>query len=257
MSEKPIVILGGKKRSTNIVYNALKDDFDISKVVLEDGVPTSRFLKNRMKKLGLTTVIGQLLFQVLIAPFLRHSARGRTEEIMAEFGLDDSAIDPDKVVEVVSVNAEAVEKLLKGINPAVVVINGTRIIAKRILSCTRAKFVNMHAGITPLYRGVHGGYWALTENNREACGVTVHLVDLGIDTGCILEQTLIEPSPADNFTTYPLLQIGAGLPLLKKAISSLLDGQAEEKPAPEGPSRLWSHPTLWQYFGNRKRLGVK
>ena len=41
----------------------------------------------------------------------------------------------------------------------------------------------MHAGITPQYRGVHGGYWAVVNNDPEHCGVTIHFVDKGIDTG--------------------------------------------------------------------------
>ena len=66
------------------------------------------------------------------------------------------------------------------------------------------------AGITPLYRGVHGAYWALAEGRRDLCGVTVHRVDAGIDTGEVLAQVLIDPTPQDNFVTYPWLQVAEG-----------------------------------------------
>ena len=36
----------------------------------------------------------------------------------------------------------------------------------------------------------------------ETCGVTIHLVDAGIDTGAVLAQAPICPSPRDNFTTW-------------------------------------------------------
>jgi folate-dependent phosphoribosylglycinamide formyltransferase PurN len=66
---------------------------------------------------------------------------------------------------------------LKAINPDLVIVNGTRIISKKVLSSINSKFVNIHVGITPKYRGVHGTYWALVNNDVENSGVTVHFVD--------------------------------------------------------------------------------
>jgi methionyl-tRNA formyltransferase len=117
--------------------------------------------------------------------------------------------------------------------------------------------MNMHVGITPLYRGVYGAYWALVENNRKACGVTIHLVDPGIDTGGILEQGIIYPTEEDNCVTYQYLQLAVGLDLLKKVITEVGSGNFEIKPNPPGPSRLWSHPTLWDYLYYRITYGIK
>jgi len=71
-------------------------------------------------------------------------------------------------------------------HPDVVVVNGTRIIAEKVLHSVPATFLNTHSGITPLYRGAHGGYWALVKKDRANCGVTIHVVDAGIDTGGIV-----------------------------------------------------------------------
>ena len=46
------------------------------------------------------------------------------------------------------------------------VVNGTRILSRRMLESIDAVFLNMHVGITPKYRGVHGGYWALANGDR-------------------------------------------------------------------------------------------
>ena len=40
-------------------------------------------------------------------------------------------------------------------SPRVVIVNGTRIIQERVLQSVDAIFLNTHAGITPMYRGVH------------------------------------------------------------------------------------------------------
>ncbi len=108
----------------------------------------------------------------------------------------------------------------------------------------------MHVGITPKYRGVHGGYWALVNNDTSNCGVTIHLVDPGIDTGSVIYQQQIAVTGKDNFVTYPLLQLSAGLPLLMTAIDDILQGRLTVKQG-TGESRLWSHPTFGQYVYNR------
>jgi methionyl-tRNA formyltransferase len=104
---------------------------------------------------------------------------------------------------------------------------------------------------------VHGGYWALVDRCPEHCGVTVHLVDEGIDTGNVLRQARVEPTPEDNFVTYPLLQLGAGLPLLLDEAAKALDGRLVPRPYPPGASRLRTHPTIWEYARHRLAADVK
>ena len=156
-----------------------------------------------------------------------------------------------RLTRVPSVNSPECIAELRRLAPDVVVVNGTRIIAKKVLQAITCPFLNTHAGITPLYRGVHGGYWALANNDPAHCGVSVHLVDAGIDTGGIVHQALIHPTAEDNFTTYPLLQLAAGLPLLVQAVREALAGTLHVQPPPAGASRLWSHPTLAQYWYHR------
>ena len=95
--------------------------------------------------------------------------------------------------------------------PTLVVVHGTRIIASRVLESLGCPAVNVHAGITPRYRGVHGGYWALAEGHPEWVGTTVHLVDPGIDTGAILAQATFDVTDEDTIATYPDLHLIHGL----------------------------------------------
>jgi methionyl-tRNA formyltransferase len=158
------------------------------------------------------------------------------------------------------VNDEATLALLRGLRPSVVVVHGTRVIAPHVLRGLPCPVVNLHAGITPGYRGVHGGYWALVEGRAELAGATVHVVDEGIDTGPVLAQATFAPTAADSIVTYPYLQLACGLPLLVEEVRRLLaDGlapaAAPTRPGGEVESRLRWHPTLWGYV--RKRLTTK
>jgi methionyl-tRNA formyltransferase len=256
-SNKKIVILAGKGMSTNILFHALLKDFGSLTVIEEEPISQSTFLKRRIKNLGVMTVFGQILFKILVVPVLEVMAQRRTVEISNSYQMNDAPIPDSYKVKVESVNSEKSIAALQELKPDVVVVNGTRIISKKVLNIINAKFINTHAGITPLYRGVHGGYWALANNDSANCGVTVHLVDAGIDTGNILYQALIQPGKEDNFTTYPLLQLGVGLGMLKKAIVDVLKDSFIIRDAPAGGSKLWYHPTIWQYLRNLVKLGVR
>lgn len=257
MSSKRMVMLAGRGTSTAMIFHALNQEFGVEKVILEEGVPLRVFLARRLKNLGVLTVIGQMLFKIKVVPVLRLLSKRRLAEINQRYGLNPGSIPDEKVLSVHSANDKQTIAYLKELCPDIVVINGTRILSQRVLESVPAVFVNMHAGITPLYRGVHGAYWALVQNKPDVCGVTVHVVDPGIDTGGILAQAVVELTSQDNFVTYPFLQLAAGIPLLKKALHDLMEGPPVFRPNPQGESALWSHPTLWGYVWNWLRRGVK
>ncbi len=257
LPSKKIVLLGREDRSTAILYNSLRSEFPLAGVIVEEGESQVKFVKRRVGRLGLRKALGQVAFRLLVVPWLKATSRRRIEEIIQQFGLDASPMPPVKLVKVSSVNSDETVQFLQELQPKVVVVSGTRIIAAGVLNCVPAVFINMHAGITPRYRGVHGGYWALVEHHVDACGVTVHEVDTGVDTGRILGQTRITPNDEDNFVTYGFLQQAAGLPLLKRAIRDACDGQLQSVAAPDGESRLWTHPTLGEYVYHRLKSGVK
>ncbi|HYE72542.1 MAG TPA: formyl transferase, partial [Blastocatellia bacterium] len=193
-----IVLLAGPGASTNIVYHALEREFGEITVIIEERLSRQQLIKRRLKKLGVMTVAGQILFMTLAEPWLRKRSRTRIAEIKREYSLDDSPIKT-KVINVPSVNSDEARQVLKQLDPQIVIVNGTRIISKETLAATKVTFINTHAGITPTFRGVHGGYWAIAERRPELAGTTVHLIDTGIDTGGILKQRTFDISPADSF----------------------------------------------------------
>ncbi len=249
-------MLAGPGESTDIVFNYLDSRFGVHRVVKEQPVDRVAFLRRRMRNLGAATVAGQLLFSAAVVPLLRRSSQARLSEIKREFNLDITPAPADRTLFVASANNDDTIELLNALHPKVVVVNGTRILSEKVLRSVRATFVNIHAGITPLYRGTHGAYWALTRNDRAHCGVSVHLVDPGIDTGAVLGQALVSPTARDNFVTYPLLQLGVGLPVLASAVGEILQGRVMTRPSMVTESALWSHPTAWTYLRNRLR-GVR
>lgn len=256
MTNKKIVMLAGEGDSTNIIYNAIDAEFFIDTVIIEKKESKKIFIKRRIKKLGIVTVGGQILFQLIIVKLLDIFSAKRIKNILAENQLNISDIPVRKIVRVNSINDNTVVELLRKIKPDVIIINGTRIISKKILTATPCVFINGHTGVTPMYRGVHGGYWALVNNDRKHCGVTVHLVDEGIDTGAILYQENIQATKKDNFVTYPYLQTAKMLSILSMAVENALSDNLN-KVSVAGNSKIWYHPTIWQYLFYRIFKNVK
>jgi len=112
--------------------------------------------------------------------------------------------------EIGSVNAPVCRQALRQFRPDVVVVYGTRIIRWRTLGALAAPFINCHAGINPKYRGQNGAYWARSRADDAHAGVTVHLVDEGVDTGAVLYQAKVFARD-DNNRYLPAPAAGRGL----------------------------------------------
>lgn len=252
-----IVMVGIDSPSTRILYHALAPTLPIDAVLIEPRVPRVRLLRARLRRLGGWTVTGQVLFQVILLPYLRARSTRRSAEILRDHSLRDTPIPVEKVMNVPSINHPDAVASLRRLAPRAVLLSGTRIVSGDVLKAIGVPCLNVHAGITPLYRGVHGAYWALVRRDPEHCGVTVHLVNEGIDTGPILHRTTIRPAKADDITTYPTLQLAAAIPLVRQALSDASEGRIRPLAPPPGRSRIWSHPTLWGYLEAWLTKGVR
>lgn len=250
-----IAMLCGDGPSSWFMYNALAEEAAVLAVVVEHKPSARGMIRHRLRQLGWRTVAGQLAF-IAFNGLLARLQRRRIDELILRYGLQADLPPAAITLRVPSVNAAAVRRLLRKLDVDAVVVNGTRIISRAVIECIDRPFINTHVGITPRYRGVHGGYWALVHDDAENCGVTVHLVDTGVDTGGVLYQQRIHVESSDGFNTYPLHQLASAVPLMKQALRDVVDGTLVRRDG-VGPSKLWYHPTLGQYLRYRLARSVK
>jgi Formyl transferase len=253
--QTPLLLIGSDGPTTWIAYNRLIREFGLFPAIIEDTVSRRALLRNRARRLGLLPVLSQMAFAALVRPLLRYQASRRIRQLCKTLDLEPGMPMSPAIRHVENINSAEGLQALRDANPQLVIVNGTRILKPATLQAVNASFINTHQGITPQYRGAHGGYWALHERDPKHCGVTVHLVDKGIDTGNIMGQATIAPEGQDNFVTYPYLQMAAALPLLVDTIRQGLQGPLKGN-AITGPSNVWYHPGLFQYLKARLR-GVR
>src|SRR5712691_10245476 len=191
-----ILILAGRSELSYLLINHLARQFNIACVVFERG-HLGKMLRYRLRTLGAWIVVNQLLYLIWDRLFVRWQSRGHIGQLLS--GYDASSPDGRlPTIEVDSINSAEVRALVDKYKPAAVVVSGTGIIGKRLLGMVPT-FINIHCGITPRYRGVHGAFWAVVEGRPELAGTTVHLVDPGVDTGAILGQALIKVESSDTY----------------------------------------------------------
>ncbi|MEM6529122.1 MAG: formyl transferase [Chloroflexota bacterium] len=241
----PIVILASRSRTSYTLINHMAAHFDVALVVFEAS-QTRKILRYRLKKLGWWTVANQLAFSVYDRAVIRRRSRPMIDTLLADY--DDSPPDARlRCVDVEKVNTAAVREQIAAAGPGCVVVSGTGILGKKLLAAAPV-FINVHVGITPRYRGVHGGFRAIYENRLDLVGVTVHEIDPGVDTGGIIAQATVPVDPAaDTFRTLPVKQYIAALPLMQQAVADALEGSLHTYQRDDMQSKQWYSPTFAEY----------
>ncbi len=229
-----------------IAINALAEHFGQLDILNEERQGKWALIRSRARRQGVLTVIGQSAFALAQKIAIR-SQGPRIAAIINDNKLNCEPNPGCRRHGIGSVDAMACRTALAMIKPDVVVVLGTRIIGKETLAAITVPVINSHAGWNPAYRGQAGGYWALVNGDQNHAGVTVHLVDAGVDTGGILYQERFHPTKADSYATYFYLQAGISRPLLVKAIEDAVGGRLSVQ-ASSLVSRQYYIPTLWGYL---------
>jgi hypothetical protein len=97
-----------------------------------------------------------------------------------------------------AVNSPAVFEDIQGLAPDLVVAYGPSLIRDPLLSAYAGRFLNVHLGLSPYYRGSGTNFWPLVNGEPEYVGATFMHLDAGVDTGPILHQLRARVFPGDT-----------------------------------------------------------
>jgi len=111
----------------------------------------------------------------------------------------------------------------------IVVVAYGHIIPKNILAIPKIATINIHASLLPKYRGPAPIQWAIINGEKET-GVTIILMDEGLDTGDILLSSKVEIFPDDTSGTLHDRLSALGADLLIQTIKSFETGNINPIP---------------------------
>jgi methionyl-tRNA formyltransferase len=247
-----IALVGDAPHAWTMV-NALRKRFGAFPVIVERGEPASAFWARRKQKLGAAAVYS-MKAAALAAKVTKPLSRQRLAELCAEC---DAApvLGPDRY-EVDNLNAEDAQAIVRVLTPKAVFVASTGLLRRPLLQACACPVVNYHSGVNPAYRGINGGYFALANGEPQHFGVTLHLVDLGVDTGPILATNRIAPAANDNLQTYMTLMAAKSQDLVVDTLARVLAGEVTPLAPSPLPSAQYYAPTLGQYLRHGLARGV-
>src|SRR3989344_6952303 len=94
--------------------------------------------------------------------------------------------EPERVAEIIA------------LAPDILVAYGCSLIKESLLAAFPKRFLNVHLGLSPYYRGAGTNYWPLVNGEPEYVGATFMYIDVGVDTGDIIHQIRARVLPGDS-----------------------------------------------------------
>jgi methionyl-tRNA formyltransferase len=135
----------------------------------------------------------------------------------SEFNADLDVLKVDKKY----VNSNSVFDFLKSKNLDYIFVYGTGIIGKNIIEAYPKKIINMHLGLSPYYRGAGTNFWPVVNAELEYCGLTIHFLDEGVDTGDLISRGRAKAAKDDTIHSLGNKIIKVGINLICESIKKI------------------------------------
>ena len=215
---------------------SLIKSFNVVGIIQEPKGPRKDIEQNRKTKSRNKITFSFIMQRIIARLYGQYMINLKNEKKNIEFKYFKNALEEFKkqyhklIISVVdktqhnSMNdAHYVEKLYK-LKPDAIAVMGTSILKKEILSIAEYNF-NMHTGLSPYYRGGRTNFWPIRNKEAQYCGVTIHKLSLGIDSGDIIYHGLPVINKEDSFPNINCKSIILGTELIKQSLQDLQRGK--------------------------------
>lgn len=207
--------------------NAIADAFNVTAVVHQDTgyVPAD-------------TDKGNLDIRTAKTLRMHFDERTRQEQIFFGNDADTRTGDSDcqvRFVDIKTLNSHDTANFLINTGVDVVLVYGTCLIKPPLLDTFAGRMINMHLGLSPYYRGTATNFYPLLNGEPEYVGVTIHMIDAGIDTGPIIRHARADITPDDMPHTLGCKTINAGIEAMIMSLHEYESGRLN-------PVLQWQEP---------------
>jgi phosphoribosylglycinamide formyltransferase-1 len=146
----------------------------------------------------------------------------RALERAERHGVESVVIEPDTFPDRASFDQAVSDALQRHGVDAVVTAGYMRLLGRAVLDVYGGRWLNTHPALLPSFPGMHGVRDALAHGVK-VTGVTVFLVDEGVDTGPIVSQEAIEVRPDDDWESLEARVLEVEHRLLPAAVRAMLE----------------------------------
>ena len=197
-----------------------KYNFEIAVVVENNDSNKKNLIKRKLKKLNL---IEKFFFPLDIL-FLVIYKKSINKYLKNNLKLTTDSLAEEKIIFTKDINSTEVCEKINNFKPDVVIVRGTSIIRDPLISIKVKYFLNIHGGIVPNYRNVHGQFWAYFNKDYSNMGSSILHLTKGIDDGNIALMSNLDIHP-ESLKDLHLKILMLSNKLTEKLVDNLLMGR--------------------------------
>lgn len=186
-SRKRVVLLTGSEIRHEYFYRTLaaRPEFDVVLAVCEGD---EKSLLNRTRAADNASWLE-----------LQHAeARQQAEEDFFRAAMSSGTCPPLLQIAKGAVNEDAVTQRILDAEPDVLACYGSSLIKSEIVERFAGRFINVHLGLSPYYRGSGTNIFPIINDDLDLLGATFMHIDRGVDTGLIIHQMRAQLALGDS-----------------------------------------------------------
>lgn len=122
-----------------------------------------------------------------------------------------------------NVNSSYFHAKVTEIEPDIILVFGTPLVADSIINMAKIGAINLHWGLSPYYRGGRTTIWPIYNDEPEYIGVTIHHLSSKIDGGAIITQGRPILSEDESLYSLELKLTKLGTHLMVKTITYITE----------------------------------
>ena len=205
MKTNPLLVLGTTKLRHKYFAIRMIEEFPDTLVILKDFKQQTVFIKNEH-----TDIIQSHIneFKEVEKKFFSNYVK-KNHNILEKHTV--------KIIEN-NINDNDNIELIKELNPNLIIVHTMDLIKDKLIDLFPKRILNLHAGLSPYYRGMGTNVFPFYNNELEYVGMTIHYIDKGIDSGEIILQGRPTFEMDDNTHTIGCKNVILGANLMIKTV---------------------------------------
>ena len=252
-----LIILSANGTRQHYLINQLAKHHEIAGVLVDDRYDTA----DRLGRLWRASSRNPLTFMNHVWLKARLIREETAEQEREEQAYRVNGVRPDlsgfDVQMSPNINDEASVAWVRGRKPEALVVFGTRLLKQPMMDVTPRRILNLHTGLSPYYRGGHCTFFCLYNEEPQFIGVTVHLIDPGIDSGNLVLTGRPTLNADDSVASIEAKLVLMGTDMMLEALNRLArDELRSVKQWMEGKLFYSRDFTLEKRIALKKQLGA-
>jgi methionyl-tRNA formyltransferase len=240
-----IVLLCTAQANQVALANKIAAEFDLV------GIVTEKRKVNKAKKYTLKNILTKLSHKILFRKIIQAwwNMLDHYQQLYSKF--------PDtKIVEVSNINDEAVAHFIKEMKADLVMVSGTSMVRKNILSVPLSiGMINLHTGLSPYIKGgPNCTNWCIATNQFHLIGNSIMWIDAGIDSGDLLTTAIVGFTGKESLLEIHIKVMEEAHALYVLAIRSIADNKAPRINQDSIAKGITYYSKEWNYKANKDLL---